>query len=505
MNKKDALMKKLTLCSLLFTLLMVAVTFVSCRKHDPDVPAEDVVIGMMSSYVSGHSSSRAIIHDLADFQTQGNFGVFGWKEATTPYSLLIFDNVEVDYNAFATPVTWEYSPIRYWDQSAIRYYFGAYAPHVSSTAGSGIYASYDKTYSTSASTQQFTLNDIPNWQPLMSNPKALNQSVIDWDGDGTADGKLFYTNVNDPATYWVDTDDDVTYNSSVDYLIVWQDVNNDDIMEGCVDSDRDGDVSSTDVVKVLIDTNNNGTPDSGESWNALVWPEVISYDLMTATSDGTTTDYHVNDTGVDLNKRGVVDLNFSHILAQLVIKAKTISAPNRTQFHITKLEIGVDEDGKRVPEGDDTNENKSSYTLVFGSNPPTPPSSFVTTGGTATLFDGAPFLSPLVSGDVEGTTVCSHLVVPFKVEDFNNPSSAVSTCINLKVTYTSTKDGMLFREDTADLPLMSSPTENLLALEAGKRYITTIVFNKGKVIDLLDVAVSQWKPGNSQDQFFYNW
>ena len=496
MNKKDALMKKLTLCSLLFTLLMVAVTFVSCRKHDPDVPAEDVVIGMMSSYVSGHSSSRAIINDLADFQTQGNFGVFGWKEATTPYSLLIFDNVEVDYDASATPVTWVYSPIRYWDKSAIKYYFGAYAPHVSSTSGSGIYASYDNTYSTAASNQQFTLNDIPNWQPLMSNPKALNQSVVDWDDDGTVDGKLFYTNVNDPTTYWVDIDNNATYDPNVDYVIVWQDVNTDGNNEGCVNNE---------IVKVLIDTDNNGTPDPGESWESLVWPSVTSYDLMTATSNGTTTDYHVDDTSVNVEERGVVELNFSHILAQLVIKVKTISAPNRTQFHITKLEIGVDQDGKRVPEGDDTSENKSSYTLVFGSNPPTPAGSFVTTGGTATLFDGAPFLSPLVSGDVEGSTICSHLVVPFTVSDFNNPSSAVSTCINLKITYTSTKDGVLFRDDTVDLPLMSSPTENLLTLEAGKRYTTTIVFNKGKVIDLLDVAVSQWKPGQSQDQFFYNW
>ena len=52
---------------------------------------------------------------------------------------------------------------------------------------------------------------------------------------------------------------------------------------------------------------------------------------------------------------------------------------------------------------------------------------------------------------------------------------------------------------------MSTPTENLLTLEAGKRYTTTIVFNKGKVIDLLDVAVSQWTPNGSQLKYFYNW
>ena len=140
---------------------------------------------------------------------------------------------------------------------------------------------------------------------------------------------------------------------------------------------------------------------------------------------------------------------------------------------------------------------------MFGSNGPS--KSFETSGGTATLFDGAPFLSPLVTGNVEGSTLCSHLVVPFTVSDFNNPSSALSTSINLKITYTSTKDGVLFREDTVELPLMSTPTENLLTLEAGKRYTTTIVFNKGKVIDLLDVAVSQWTPNGSQLKYFYNW
>lgn len=497
-------MKKLTLCSLLAGLLMVALTVVSCRKHVPDVPVEDVAICLTSSSFSGRSSSSStragVIGSLSEFQSQGTFGVFGWKEAANPYSLLIFDNVEVtsydpDANdADPTKSAWQYSPIRYWDKSATQYYFGAYAPHVSSTSGSGIYADYN---GTNASDQQFTLHNIPNWQPLMTNPKALNKSVTDWNDPNY--GTLYYTNVNDSTTYWVDTDNDGTYNSSVDYLIVWEDVNNDGSREGCVDIDRDGQVSSSDVVKVLIDTNSNGQVDTGESWNSLVWPEVTPCDLMEATSHGTATDYHVDDTSVNVDERGVVNLNFSHILAQLVIKVKTVAAPNRTEFHITRLEIGVNEDGKRVPVGD----GESSYTLVFGSNGPS--KSFETSGGTATLFDGAPFLSPLVTGNVEGSTLCSHLVVPFTVSDFNNPSSALSTSINLKITYTSTKDGVLFREDTVELPLMSTPTENLLTLEAGKRYTTTIVFNKGKVIDLLDVAVSQWTPNGSQLKYFYNW
>lgn len=192
-------MKKLTFCSPLFTLLMVAVTFVSCRKHDPDVPDEDVAIGMMSSSVLGHSSTRAIINSLEDFQDQGTFGVFGYKHNATSTvansSLLIFDNVEVSSysgNGDTDPNTkesWEYSPLRYWDKTATRYYFGAYSPklddYTSSPTALSVSAETicssvaDGTNTTNITSLSFTIHNIPNWQ--LTGGVALNSTPTPYD------------------------------------------------------------------------------------------------------------------------------------------------------------------------------------------------------------------------------------------------------------------------------------------------------------------------------------
>ena len=155
-------MKKLTLCSPLASLLLIAVTIVSCHKPDPDVPAEDVAISMASSVSDMASSTRAgVIENLTEFQNnQGTFGVFGWKDASiATNSLLLFDNVPVTWASNR----WLYTNIRYWDKSANHYYFGAYAPHFDST-GSGITA--NAVYETGSSTDSWTfkLDDIPNWQ-----------------------------------------------------------------------------------------------------------------------------------------------------------------------------------------------------------------------------------------------------------------------------------------------------------------------------------------------------
>ena len=143
--------------AVLWALSVSALMLVSCRKHhvEDDV---DIPIGLSSSIASMNTTGNTragVIENLEQFETQGSFGVFGYKSASN--ALSIFNNAQVTWNSTA----WQYNPIRFWDTSASHYYFGAYAPRVSSESGSGsgIYVSYvDNSVAT------FTIHHIPNWQ-----------------------------------------------------------------------------------------------------------------------------------------------------------------------------------------------------------------------------------------------------------------------------------------------------------------------------------------------------
>ena len=385
-------MKKTKYCFPVVGLLVAALAFVSCHRPDEDSSDVDVAIGMSSSVSNRHFSTRAgIINNLPGFQEQGSFGVFGWKEATNPYSLLIFDNVEVtSYDPDATDTdpaksAWQYSPIRYWDKSATHYYFGAYAPKLPTTA-SGVTGPSVAHSGDAASNQAYTINSIPNWQTATT-----------------------------------------------------------------------------------------------------------GYDLMVA-YDHNTPSYYLTeekDAGNNIIRQaGYVNLEFSHILSQLVINTRLISAPNEVTYRITKLEIGQNEDGKRVPEGDDATNNTSTYNFSYGSS--SQAGSFgAFVPGTATIYSDA------TGHEVTDPTtlVCTNFAVPF----------TVTNGIYLTIHYTSTKRGVVTQEPAVTYPLVDESSNNILAFEQGKRYTATILFEKGKVIDLIDVAIAVWQTGGSESHDVFNW
>lgn len=79
--------------------------------------------------------TKAVVSNMADFQTQGNFGVFGYKtmeNVVTDDAYVVFTNQLVEYTTTSDPTNWTYTPLKYWDAKVGMWYgFIAYAPHSS--------------------------------------------------------------------------------------------------------------------------------------------------------------------------------------------------------------------------------------------------------------------------------------------------------------------------------------------------------------------------------------
>jgi len=427
-------MKKLTLCLPLPALLLVMLAFVSCHKPGTDEPAEDMAIGMMSSSVSNRSSfTRAIIDNLDAFKTQGNFGVFGWKEATNPYSLLVFDNVEVkweDSDSDGTPDAWQYDPLRYWDKSAIRYYFGAYAPYTAKEetsadpADTDIHYSYAET-SGSPVSRSFTLSRIPQWQ-LVDSCVATKLTTLE-------------TTVNDPSF------DPAT---------------------------------------------------STYSPNACAETNVNVADVMTAYSHNTPTFYTTQQGTMDY----FVQLDFKHILAQMEFKVRFKSGPNNVVYHVMGLELKSGNNTPEIPLMDNVFTHQYTFEQDGVTDDTFVPAATNTLvkGTTASLYPTGvtPGVKVISRENVEHL-ICCYLVAPFEV----------TNSIDLVVHYTAEVPGLTPPETFTPEPfsLKVDATTLLTSIEAGKKYTTTIVFDKGQLIDLLDVAISEWKDVVNDDHDVYNW
>lgn len=128
---------------------------------------------LSSNLPQDYSYTRAgVITNLGDFNTQGSFGVFGYKDGwLSTDNLVIFNNQKVEYDKDATPTTWDYSPTKFWDKRADCYYFAAYAPHTSdmkanvtnqNPAWSNVEASLTATGDDKDKVMNIT--GIPNWQ-----------------------------------------------------------------------------------------------------------------------------------------------------------------------------------------------------------------------------------------------------------------------------------------------------------------------------------------------------
>ena len=201
------------------------------------------------------------------------------------------------------------------------------------------------------------------------------------------------------------------------------------------------------------------------NWQAIDGTET---DIIVATSQGEAADY------LDLHN-GTVKLDFAHILAQLEVQIVR-SATLLNTYTLTGLSY------KQVPEGDGNNDdnNKSDYTFNYA----TPSSSVMnsTATGTKTVYSGAVVVDPEAK---EGTTF-KHLVVPF--------STQAGGGMLVAVTY---KVG----SGTANTITVNT---GINTLEAGKRYVLTLIFNSGtNIIPKLDICAWQTEEVDEDDK--YNW
>ena len=133
--------------------MLSVVVAASCRDHTGI--EEDFPIGLSAL----SSFTRSVIQDINDFNTQGSFGVYGYKSVGS-YRQIFIDQ-KVNYNSTST--AWEYIPIKYWDRNCY-YNFGAYAPYFDDTSSdTDPYLSHNSV-SSGSDDHVLTVNNVPNWQ-----------------------------------------------------------------------------------------------------------------------------------------------------------------------------------------------------------------------------------------------------------------------------------------------------------------------------------------------------
>ena len=413
----------------LLALLVTVFTFTSCRKPHEDVIVKDVPISMSSS-MSALSSTRAgVIDELSDFETQGTFGVFGYKQKSdASNSLYVFENEAVTYSLSdsndPTSGSWSYGDTRFWDKSAEYYYFGAYAPKLDEGTDESeeLAVSYDEDEYT------FTLHQSPNWQLAKYGVTTLT---------------------GEPPTW--------TYTEKT----------------------------------------------AGEENSGSAAP----VDMMVASDHNTPAFYlteQKDDDNIVIREAGYVNLTFSHILAQLVFNVKFKSGPNNVAFQITDLTIGADTEGNKLPAENGTTSFTYPFKVVSPSDVPEyqfevgePVSLYPTGEYPVEVMREKTGLDP--EDDYVEYLVCSYLVVPFTV------SSSIDMVVKYTSQYTGV-EGIPAENHQTDPISLRVDTETLLkAIEAGKKYTVTILFDKGQVVDLLDVAISEWSDAGSVDRDVYNW
>ena len=143
-------------------MLMLSVLLVQscCRRHRTSI--EDS-IELSCSVAATTKAPGGLANSLSEFQISswnggGNnrvgFGVFGYKKNVDNSSTRLFNDVTV-LPTDATCVTWQYTPVRYWDSNPlVSYQFIAYWPHLDNPDAPTV----------SETDKVLTISDIPNWQ-----------------------------------------------------------------------------------------------------------------------------------------------------------------------------------------------------------------------------------------------------------------------------------------------------------------------------------------------------
>ncbi|MBR6630084.1 MAG: fimbrillin family protein [Bacteroidaceae bacterium] len=181
------------------------------------------------------------------------------------------------------------------------------------------------------------------------------------------------------------------------------------------------------------------------------------------------------------NQGQSVNLNFSHILSQLVVNIKKDASLSKTEYKLYKV------DYINVPKDDTDAKATYTYTPAGSINSPTE-----TVAGVMSDIDILEENSPLnrfnnESGqEVKETEYIpiSHLNVPFTLTD--------SKQVKVKVTYT-----------VAGTQRIKTVNTQLNQLEAGKRYELTLTFKGAEIVPTLEIK--NWTDVTVDDDPKYNW
>ena len=120
----------------LLILAVAATALVACSKTYDTAPASERAIGF-------GTWAETLTRAISDPRTAGtstfgvgdSFAVYGYKDMSDdsdPHT--VFDDDAVEMTVAGTPGTWEYSPLRFWDQNYDKYIFYAISPSSVGTA-----------------------------------------------------------------------------------------------------------------------------------------------------------------------------------------------------------------------------------------------------------------------------------------------------------------------------------------------------------------------------------
>lgn len=164
-----------------------AIILASCAESDTFNQIDEVPIGFTKVYIEkGTKAITTGAYTTANFETVGNtFGVFGYKKTSTQPKTLLFDDQEVEYKSnlstdlYESATDWAYTPLKYWDKSAIEYNFYAYAPHESDFTGTVALSDNDNTkFSISGFKQATTQASMIDLMTDLNSQKQVNGTDI---------------------------------------------------------------------------------------------------------------------------------------------------------------------------------------------------------------------------------------------------------------------------------------------------------------------------------------
>lgn len=154
----------------------------SCNKEHNATSVEEA--DQLKIKLGCSVGTKAVINSNKDLVKQmvaahQGFGIVGYKMVTDPNdpdnveTTRLFDNFEVkpvvnDNDENYVPISWTYSPVRYWDaRSSVSYQFIGYWPRLGSTSSASPYVTIDD------DNKVLTIHNIPNWQRVALNDQGV--------------------------------------------------------------------------------------------------------------------------------------------------------------------------------------------------------------------------------------------------------------------------------------------------------------------------------------------